>query len=82
VRQDNHVVIRSISYEKKKGYIKRMQVLGLEQIEGVWVTTRMKVTRKRGKQLVHQTLLTFNNVRFNQEMDEELFTLRRLEKGL
>jgi hypothetical protein len=82
VRQDNKVVIRTLNYEKKKGYAKYMQVLSLEQIEGIWVATSMQVTRKRGKQLVHQTLLHFNNVRFNQEMDEDLFTIRRLEKGL
>ena len=82
VRQDNHFVIRTLNYEKKKGYAKYMQVMTLEEIEGIWVATGMQVTRKRGKQLVHQTLLNFNNVRFNQEMDEDFFTIRRLEKGL
>ena len=82
IRQDNHVVVRSVSWEEKPGYTKWMQINRLEQIDGIWVPLDMQVIRRKGKQLVHKTILRFDNVRFNQELDETLFTTRRLEKGL
>jgi hypothetical protein len=30
---------------------------------------------------VHATILQFNDVRFNQKLSEDLFTVRQLEKG-
>jgi hypothetical protein len=32
--------------------------------------------------MVHQTFLKFSDVKFNQNLDFELFTTRRMEKGL
>ena len=82
VRQDNYVVVRSVSWEEKAGYTKWMQINRLDQIDGIWVALDMQVIRRKGKQLAHKTILRFENVRFNQELDEALFTTRRLEKGL
>lgn len=84
VRQDNYFVIRTIAYEEKKGYKKFMEVTELEKIDGIWVATEMHVTRKRGNvnEFVHKTILKLSNVKFNQNLDEDLFTTRRLEKGL
>jgi outer membrane lipoprotein-sorting protein len=42
----------------------------------------MHVTKKKGKQLAHKTILKLNNIKFNQDLDDELFTVRRMEKGL
>ena len=82
VRQDNHVVVRSVSWEEKANHTKWMQIYRLERIDNIWVTLDMQVLRRKGKQLVHKTILRFDNVQFNQDMDEALFTTRRLEKGL
>jgi len=59
-----------------------MQVNRLEKIEGIWVASDLQVTRRKGKKMVHKTLLRFDNVKFNQGLDDALFTTRRLEKGL
>jgi len=82
VRQDNHVVVRSVSWEEKAGYTKWMQINRLERIDGIWVALDMQVIRRKGKQMVHKTILRFDNVRFNQDLEDALFTTRRLEKGL
>jgi len=82
VRQDNYVVIRAAKYTKSGGYIKYVDVKNLEQIDGIWVSTETHVTKKRGKRTVHKTILKLKNIKFNQDLDYELFTVRRLEKGL
>jgi len=82
VRQDNYVVIRSVSWEKSGGYTKWMQINRLEQIDDIWVAVEMQVIRRKGKKMAHKTLLRFDNIKFNQDLGDTLFTTRRLEKGL
>jgi hypothetical protein len=82
VRQDNHVVIRAVHWEKNGGYLKYVDVRKLELIDDIWVATETHVTRKKGKQLAHKTILKLSNIKFNQDLDGELFTVRRMEKGL
>jgi Outer membrane lipoprotein-sorting protein len=82
VREDNYVVVRGIRWVYKSSRMKWMQVTKLEQIDGVWVPTEMQMVTREGKATVHATVIQFNNVRFNQKLSPDLFTVRQLEKGL
>jgi hypothetical protein len=82
VRQDNDFIIRSIHWVENSADLKYMVVNRLERIDGIWVATDMQVTRKTGKQVVHKTVLKLDRVRFNQDLDEAIFSLRQMEKGL
>ena len=82
VRQDNHFVIRAVHWVKDGGYLKYIDVKGLVQIEGIWVAIEMHITKKKGKKLAHKTILKMDDVKFNQNLDLDLFTVRRMEKGL
>jgi hypothetical protein len=82
VRQDNYFVIRGVNWVRTGAYLKYMDVKKLELIDNIWVATEMHVTKKRGKNFAHKTILKLNNVRFNQDLDYDMFTVRRMEKGL
>ncbi len=82
VRQDNFVVVRAIHWVKEGKRLKYLDVSRLEQIDGVWTVLEMSMTTKKGKTTLHKTVLNFDNVRYNQGLDEQMFTVRRLEKGL
>jgi Outer membrane lipoprotein-sorting protein len=82
VRPDIDFVVRVVRWEESGGYVKFVDVKGLEQIDNIWVATEMHIRRKQGKQTVHQTVLRLNDVKFNQALEEDMFTIRRLEKGL
>lgn len=82
VRQDNFMVIRAIHVLKSGNKIKYMEAKKIEQIDGVWVAveTWMKTTRK--KRTLHRTVLTMDNVKYNQDLEEVFFSVRQLEKGI
>ncbi|MCP5055364.1 MAG: outer membrane lipoprotein-sorting protein [bacterium] len=82
VRQDNFMVVRSVSWTEKRGRLKYMEVTKLEQIDGIWTAIELQMTTKKGKKTLHKTELFISKVRFNQELGDELFTVRGLEKGL
>jgi len=82
VRQDNFFVIRALHWVRDGGYNKYMDIKKLDLIDGIWIATEMHVTKKKGKNTVHKTILKLNNVKFNQGLEFNIFTVRRMEKGL
>ncbi len=82
IQADIDMVVRGISWEQDGGYLKYLDMRKVEQIDGIWVATDTLVTRKRGKATVHKTVLTLENVQFNQDLDVDIFSIRRMEKGL
>ena len=82
VRQDNHVAIRSVTWLKKGKRLKYMNVEKLELIDGIWVPTEITMTTRKGKKILHKTRLEVSNVKFNQPLEEDMFSIRRLEKGI
>ena len=82
IRQDNYVMIRAVRWVYKKRRNKYLDVKKLEKIDGIWVSTEMHVTTKTGKKTLHKTILKQKNISFNQdEVNADLFSVRRLEKG-
>lgn len=81
VRQDNYVVIRAKNWVDD-GKTKYMVVRKLELIDGIWTSTEIQMTTKRGKQTLHRTIMRSANVKYNQGLDKSIFTTRRLDKGL
>ncbi len=82
VRQDIHMVVRAIRWVEGGGYLKYTDVQKQEKIDGIWINTKTLVTKKQGKTTVHKTILTLDNIKFNQDQGYELFSVRRMEKGL
>jgi outer membrane lipoprotein-sorting protein len=82
VRQDIFFPIRAVHWVKEGRKIKYMEVKKLEQVDQIWVATETHIKTTKNKQTLHQTILKWNNVKFNQDIDESLFTIRRLEKGM
>ncbi len=82
VRQDNFVVVRAVNWVEKGGKLKYMETRQLEQVDGIWVATEIVMTTRKGRDTEHQTVMHSRNIRFNQPLTDELFSLRTLEKGL
>ena len=83
VRQDNLVVVRAINYLNDNSEVKYFDVKNMEQIGGIWTALEIHMTRKKGGKIIHRTILSLENVKYNQEsVNETMFSSRRLEKGL
>jgi len=82
IRQDNYVTIRAIHWQKEGKRLKYFDIKKLELIDNIWTPLEMHMTSKKGSKMLHKTIMTFSNVKYNQAMDDQLFTVRRLEKGL
>ena len=81
VRKDNDMVVRAINY-MKNGKKKYLDLKKIHKQSGVWVIDEMTMTTKKGKSTTHKTALKFKNIKVNKALSNDLFTTRRLEKGL
>jgi outer membrane lipoprotein-sorting protein len=82
IRKDNYVLTRAKFYLKKAKRIKYMDVHKLTQIDGIWVAMQTSMTSKQGKKTLHKTILTNSDVEINTYIDDDMFSIRAIEKGL
>ena len=82
IQQDNYLMVRALHYLENGGKRKYFDVQKSETINGVWVNLEMSMTTKQGKQTLHKTTLRNSKVEINTTLDDSMFTIRRLEKGL
>ncbi len=59
-----------------------MDVKKLDFIDGIWQPTKIHMTTKKGKHTLHKTIMKWINVKFNQNLRQDMFSVRRMEKGL
>ncbi len=82
VRKDVSMVVRAVHWLTTGGRLKYLDVTGLERIDGIWTRVELDMRTVRNKETQHRTVLRFEGVRYNQDLGEDLFTLRQLEKGI
>ena len=58
------------------------KVREVKKIDGIDVSTITIMTTKKGKRTLHKTILIQSDVKMNQDLKEELFTIRTIEKGI
>ncbi len=81
VREDIDMVVRSIGF-LKNGKRKYFDVTKMHKQDGIWVIDEMVMTTKKGKTMVHKTILKFHNIKVNVPLKDSLFTTRALQKGI
>jgi len=81
VRKDNYVVVRGINF-MRNGKKKYMDIKKLHKQAGVWLPDMITMTTKKGKRMVHNTILQFSHIKLNKNISDTMFSTRRLEKGL
>ena len=81
VRPDLNMVVRAVHW-LTDGKLKYLDIVKLRRVDGIWTATELDMRTVRGKKTLHRTVMKFSDVRYDQELNESIFTRRRLEKGL
>ncbi len=82
VRKDIFVTVKSKLYVKKKKKIKYFVADELEKIQGIWTSKKLSMTTTRSKRMEHKTILLFDKFKYNEGVDDSMFTTQRMERGL
>ena len=81
VRQAIFMVVRAVYWVRDGARLKYLDTKRLEKIDGIWMGTELDMKTTKGGETLHRTVMKFSDVKFNQNLDEDLFSVRRLEKG-
>lgn len=82
IRKDNFLQARAKFWELRGNRIKYYTASELEQIDGIWTIKRLQVITTRNEREEHASVLQVNNVSYNQELDDNLFTTEFMQRGL
>ncbi len=82
IRKDNYMLARAKFYLKKANRVKYMDIRKMKKINGIWVATQTTMTTKSGKQTLHKTILSNSGIKINIAIDSDMFSIRKIEKGL
>lgn len=82
IRKDINFIIRAVYWPEKGDTLKYFDVTNLSKIDDIWTATEMTMTSKHNKDVAHKTVMKITNIKYNQSLDENMFTVRRIEKGL
>ncbi|WP_022852108.1 outer membrane lipoprotein-sorting protein [Limisalsivibrio acetivorans] len=82
IRKDNYTLTRAVHWENTGGDMKYLDVIKMEKIDGIWMNREVHMTKKSGNVTKHKTVMKIDNIKLYQDLSEDMFTIRRLEKGL
>jgi len=82
VRKDIYFIIRAVYFLKKGKKQKYYDVKTLKKINNIWIATQTTMTTRQKKKTLHQTIIEQYNIKFNQNFNTSLLSLRGLKNGI
>lgn len=81
VRKDIYMAIRQKMWVKKGQKIKFFTQSDIRQVDDIWTAHKIQMVTKKGKTTLHSTVLISKNVKYNNALDDSIFSTQRLERG-
>ena len=82
IRQDIFLGVRAVHFLKEGKKIKYQENKEVKEIDGVWVATELHEKTTKNKIVLHRTVMEYNNIKYNQSLGDDMFSVRKLEKGI
>lgn len=82
IRKDNFVQVRAQAWELRANRIKYFNSSDIEQVDGIWTTRRLQAITTRNGRQEHASVLQLNDIEYNTDVDDELFTTESMQRGL
>lgn len=79
VRPDIWMAVRMKFYDEKLEFLKELALSDIEQIDGIWKAKTMTMDNEQEE---HKTIFHFSNITYNSGIEDDVFSQRRLERGL
>ena len=82
IRKDNFLQQRAQAWELRGNRIKYFNSSEIEQIDGIWTVKRMQVITTRNDRQEHASVLQVEDVSYNVDLGDEIFTTEYMQRGL
>lgn len=82
VRKDIFVSVQAQAWELRGNRIKYFSSSEIELIDDIWTVQRLQAITTRNGRQEHASVLQLNNVEYNVDVDDALFTTENMQRGL
>lgn len=82
VRKDNYMQIKSIIQVEKGKKTKYFSASDIKEVQGVWTAHTLQMVTTRNNKKEHASVLKFNNVRYNEDVQEDMFDTQAMQRGI
>ncbi len=82
IRQDIFMGVRAVHWLKAGKKVKYQEMLAIKKIDDIWVSTEARMKTTKNKVTLHKTVMKWSDIKYNQSLDDAMFSIRRLEKGI
>ncbi len=82
VRKDNFMVTRAKYFLKNTNRVKYLDVKKTQNIQGIDFNIITTMTTKEAGRTIHKTILIQKDIKVNQDLDDAIFSIRSIEKGI
>ncbi len=82
IRKDNFLDVKAKYWVKEGKKIKYFTASEIQEVDGVWTALKREMITTKGERTEHSTIIQLNSVDYNQPIDDEMLTSRRMTKGL
>ncbi len=77
IDKESAVIVKVDLFDRKQNPCKKFSVIKLEKIDGIWTATQTLMEDLKEK---HKTAMSITGAAYNTGLDDEIFTVRNLEK--
>ena len=78
IRQDCLIALKVEYYDKQGKLHRELTMSDITKVDGIWVAKKLHMTNVQNN---HQTIIIIENPKYNITIDENSFTVAKLEKG-
>ncbi len=82
IRKDNFVQLRAQAWELRANRVKYFNSTEIDVVDGIWTTHRLQAVTTRNGRQEHASVLQLNNIEYNTDVADDLFTTESMQRGL
>jgi len=91
VRKDNFMMVQGRIWVKKGKKTKLFFARNIKEIQGIWTAQELEMRtykgsiatkKRRARSLRHRTILLFKDMKYNKPLEDSMFTVQRMMRGL
>lgn len=82
VRKDLYLTVQAKINSTERSRVKYFSAGDIENIDGVWTAKTLQMITTRNGKKEHASVIKTDNVRFNESIDESIFSTQAMQRGI
>jgi hypothetical protein len=82
IRKDIFMTVKAQLWVKQGKKIKYLKVKDISKVNGIWTAHEVQMTTTKRRRIEHSSILRTTKITYNVDLQDDVFTIARMERGL